>query len=43
VWLILGKSSRPKGELQVYPGMIVEDYNGEIKITAQTPGAWRKK
>jgi dUTPase len=38
--LILGKSSTTIRGLQVYPGVINEDYTGEIKITTQAPGVF---
>jgi dUTPase len=40
VGLILEKSSATIRGLQVYPGVIDEDYTGEIKIVAQAPGAF---
>jgi dUTPase len=40
VGLIVGKSSTTIRGLQVYPGVINEDYTGEIKIKTQAPGAF---
>jgi dUTPase len=40
VGLILGKSSTTIRGLQVYSGVIGEDYTGEIKIMTQAPGAF---
>jgi dUTPase len=40
VGLILGKSSTTIRRLQVYPGVIDEDYTGEIKIMTQASGAF---
>jgi hypothetical protein len=38
--LILGKNSATIRGLQVYPGVINDDYTGEIKIMTQAPGAF---
>jgi dUTPase len=40
VGLILGKSSATIRGLQVYRGVINEDYTGEIKIMTQAPGVF---
>jgi hypothetical protein len=40
VGLVLGKSNTTIRRLQVYPGVIDEDYTGEIKIMTQAPGAF---
>jgi dUTPase len=40
VGLILGKSSTTIRGLQVYPGVIDEDYIGEFKIMIQAPGVF---
>jgi dUTPase len=40
VGLTLRKSSANIRGLQVYPGVINEDYTGEIKIMTQAPGAF---
>jgi dUTPase len=37
VGLILGKSRTTIRGLQVYPGVINEDYTGEIKVMTQAP------
>jgi dUTPase len=36
---MLGKSSVNTSRLQIYPGVIDEDYTGEIKIMAQATDA----
>jgi dUTPase len=37
VELILGRSSMTLRSLQIHPGVIDQDYTGELKILAQAP------